>query len=90
MPKISCFDPREANLFKNRNNQAVRIPVDLAFDKDVERVRVYRDGERLIVEPIHKNELVALLNSWQPLDEDFPAIEDELSTSEEIFNALYA
>jgi len=85
MPQISSFDPREAKLFKNRNNQAVRIPVDLAFDADVDRVRILRDGERLILEPIHKNRLVALLDSWQPLDEDFPEIEDTISTPEEIF-----
>jgi len=85
MSNISYCDLREANLFKNRNNQAVRIPVDWAFDKDVERVRLLRDGERLIIEPIHKNELVALLNRWQPLDEDFPVIDDEISMPEEIF-----
>jgi len=85
MSQISFFDLREAKLFKNRNNQAVRIPVDLEFDADVDRVRILRDGERLILEPIHKNQLVALLDSWQPLDEDFPEIEDTISTSEEIF-----
>jgi len=85
MANISYSGLREANLFKNRNNQAVRIPVDLAFDKNVERVRISREGERLIIEPIHKNELVALLDRWQALDEDFPIIEDKISLPEEIF-----
>jgi len=85
MSQISFVDPREAKLFKNRSNQAVRIPVDLAFDSDVDRVRIIRDGERLIIEPIHTNRLVALLDSWQPLDEDFPEIKDAISTPEEIF-----
>jgi len=85
MVQINFFDPREARLFKNRRNQAVRIPVDLAFSADVNKVHIHREGERLIIEPIHENKLVALLDNWQPLDEDFPEIKDVLSMPEEIF-----
>jgi len=76
-------DTREVRLFKNRRNQAVRIPVDFAFD--VDRVRIHREGERLVIEPIHDNGLVALLNRWQPLEEDIPAIADEAPDAEDIF-----
>jgi len=83
MHQTNICDYREVKLFKNRRNQALRIPTDFTLDTD--RVRISRDGERLIVEPIHENKLLALLNSWDTLDEDFPEIEDEVSVPEEIF-----
>jgi len=83
MHQTDICDSREVKLFKNRRNQALRIPTDFTLDAD--RVRISRDGERLIVEPIHENKLLVLLNSWDTLDEDFPEIEDEVSASEAIF-----
>jgi len=76
-------DAREVRLFKNRRNQAVRIPVDFAFD--VDRVRIHREGERLVIEPIHDNGLVALLDRWQPLEDGIPVIADEAPLPEDIF-----
>jgi len=35
-----------------------------------------RDGDRLIIEPVREGDLIALLDSWEPLDEDFPEIDD--------------
>jgi len=75
--------PKDVKLFKNRRNQAVRIPMDFAFDADT--VRISRDGERLILEPVRENALVALLDSWQPLDEDFPVIDDPAVTPKDVF-----
>jgi len=83
MPHTHSPDAREVRLFKNRRNQAIRIPVDFAFD--VDRVRIYREGERLMIEPIHNNGLVALLNRWQPLEEEIPVIADEAPKAEDIF-----
>jgi len=83
MPQMYSPDVREVRLFKNRRNQAVRIPVDFAFDTD--RVRIRREGERLIIEPIHENTLVALLSRWQPLDEVMPTIIDKAPEVEDIF-----
>jgi len=76
-------ETREARIFKNKSNQAIRIPSDFKFD--VERVRISREGERLVIEPIHDNELMALLDGWNDLDVDFPEIKDEISRPEEIF-----
>jgi len=76
---------KDVKLFKNRRNQAVRIPMDFAFDADT--VRISRDGERLILEPVRENALVALLDSWQPLDDalhEFPAIDDPPVAPEDI------
>jgi len=37
---------------------------------------IYRDGDRLIIEPAPAPSLLALLASWEPLDEDFPDVAD--------------
>ncbi len=34
------------------------------------------DGNRLIVEPMPRPSLLDLLATWEPLDEEFPEIED--------------
>jgi len=94
MLHANVYEPRPARhrpgvsknvkLFKNRRNQAVRIPMDFAFDADADTVRISRDGERLILEPVRENTLVALLDSWQPLDESFPEINDPPVAPEDI------
>jgi antitoxin VapB len=65
---------KEARLFRNNRSQAVRIPVE--FELPGERVLIYREGERLVIEPVRKRGLLGLLASWEPLDEAFPEIED--------------
>ncbi len=65
---------RQVRLFRNNRNQAIRIPVE--FELPGEEVIISRDGDRLIIEPLRKKGLLALLASWEPLDEDFPEIED--------------
>ncbi|WP_207462260.1 AbrB/MazE/SpoVT family DNA-binding domain-containing protein [Azospirillum sp. SYSU D00513] len=67
--------PREAPLFRDAGSQAVRIPPE--FELPGEMVRISRDGDRLIIEPVRKKGVLALLESWEPLDEDFPDIEDK-------------
>jgi len=74
---------REVKLFKNRRNQAFRIPRDFAFS--VDRVRIRKRGDALVIEPIHDNSMVSLLDRWQPLDEDFPEITDKTPVAEDIF-----
>ena len=51
---------------------------------------MHRDGERLVIEPVRKRGLVALLKSMNPLDEDFPEIEDPVPTPERVCDALHA
>jgi antitoxin VapB len=43
-----------ARVFWNGRSQAVRLPKEFRFDADV--VRVSRDGDRVILEPIPKDE----------------------------------
>jgi antitoxin VapB len=35
-----------------------------------------RDGDRLVIEPVRKKALLALLKTMKPLDRDFPDIDD--------------
>ena len=37
---------------------------------------MHRDGDRLVIEPVRKRGLIALLKSMTPLDEEFPRVDD--------------
>lgn len=65
---------RIVRLFRNGRNQALRIPRELELPGSEAIVR--KEGNRLIVEPVQKPSLLALLASWEPLDEEFPEIDD--------------
>ena len=66
-----------ASLFRNGRNQAVRIPREFEFSPG--EVSMYKDGQRLIIEPIAKtSDLAALFASWEPLGDDFPEVHDGL------------
>ncbi|GAA5008273.1 AbrB/MazE/SpoVT family DNA-binding domain-containing protein [Acinetobacter puyangensis] len=79
------MNSKVTRLFKNGSNQAVRIPKEMAFDS--EQVRLYREGNKLIIEAVQpKAGLEQLLQSWQPLNEDFPEIEDLPFTTKGIFD----
>jgi antitoxin VapB len=68
---------REAKLFRNNRSQAVRIPAE--FELPGDRVLISRDGDRLIIEPAPKGPgLIALLDGWEPLAEDFPDVDEHL------------
>jgi antitoxin VapB len=74
---------RQVRLFRNGRNQAVRIPVE--FELPGSDAIMFRDGERLVIEPIRRKGLIALLDSWEPMSEDFPEIEDRVPEPEDIF-----
>jgi virulence-associated protein VagC len=46
---------------------------------------ISRDGDRLIIEPVRKRGLATLLDSWAPLDEELPEIDDPPPTPRDIF-----
>ncbi len=72
--------PREAKLFRNNRSQAVRIPVE--FELPGDRVLIYREGDRLIIEPVKTPaNIIELLDAWRQEprfgpDDQFPDIED--------------
>jgi antitoxin VapB len=65
---------RYVKLFKNGRSQAVRIPRE--FELPGEDAVMRKEGARIIIEPAPARSLLARLKTWEPLDEDFGAIED--------------
>ena len=75
--------PCQVRLFRDNRNQAIRTPTD--FELPGSEAVISRDGDRLIIEPVRKNSLAALLDSWEPSDETFPEIGDPPPAPEGIF-----
>ncbi len=65
---------RVVRLFRNGTNQAIRIPRDLELPGQEAILR--KEGNRLVVEPMPRRSLLELVSSWEPLNEDFPEIDD--------------
>jgi antitoxin VapB len=45
---------------------------------------MHRDGDRLVIEPVRKRGLLALLKTMKPLKVDFPEIDDPVPTPENV------
>jgi antitoxin VapB len=71
---------RHVKLFRNGRKQAVRIPVE--FELPGDEAIMHRDGDRLVIEPVRKRGLIALLKTMKPLEEDFSEIEDSVPAPE--------
>jgi antitoxin VapB len=81
--KEPCMsEQRHVRLFRNGRNQAVRIPVE--FELPGDEAIMHRDGDRLVIEPVRRRGLVALLKSMKPLDEKFPDIDDPVPAPERV------
>ena len=66
---------RHVRLFRNGRNQAVRIPRD--FELAGNEAIIRKEGNRLIIEPVSvKNRLLELLKSLEPIQDEFPVIDD--------------
>ncbi|WP_131120206.1 antitoxin [Lichenihabitans psoromatis] len=65
--------PRQVRLFRNNRSQAIRIPVE--FELPGTEAVISRDGDRLIIAPVHQSKLLDLLAGWQPLDDEFPDVD---------------
>ena len=70
------IEERVVQLFRNGRNQALRIPRE--FELNAEQAIPPRSGNCLIIEPVRKGGLIALLATLEPLDEDFPDIDINL------------
>ena len=73
---------RHVRLFRKGRNQAVRVPVE--FELPGDEVIMRRDGDRLVIEPVRKRGLIALLKTMKPLKEDFPDIDDPVPAPEKV------
>lgn len=59
---------REAKLFRHIKSQAVRIPADLELSGD--RALIHREGDRLVLTPIRRKNLLEVLAGLEPLGSD--------------------
>ena len=67
---------RRVRLFRNGRNQVLRIPREFELEGDEAILR--KEGDRLIVEPLRKRRLLALLRSLAPMNELLPDVDEEL------------
>jgi antitoxin VapB len=81
--EITMPEQRHVRLFRNGRNQAVRIPVE--FELPGDEAIMHGDGDRLVIEPVRKRGLIALLKTMKPLDEDFPETDDPVPARENAF-----
>jgi antitoxin VapB len=65
---------RHVKLFRNGRNQAVRIPRE--FELPGEDAIMRKEEGRLVIEPAPPQSLLAVLATLEPIEEDFPPIED--------------
>jgi antitoxin VapB len=72
--QVGATAERHVKIFKNGRNQAIRIPREFEFPGTEAIMR--KENNRLIIEPAPSKSLLAVLAVLQPLDEDFPAIQD--------------
>ena len=74
---------RHVRLFRNGRNQALRIPKE--FELEGNEAVIHKEGNRLIIEPVKKPRLLALLTGWEPMDDGLPEINDPHIEAEDIF-----
>jgi len=73
---------RHVRLFRNGRNQAVRIPRE--FELDTEEAVIYREDDRLVIEPVRRTGLLATLDTLRDLEEEFPDVDSGLSALDDV------
>lgn len=73
---------RHVRLFRNGRNQALRIPRE--FELPGNKAVLRKEGERLIVEPVKKRSLLALLATLEPIEEAFADVDEGLLPLDDI------
>lgn len=65
---------RRARLFRIGRDQAIRIPREFELRGDEALMRM--EGDSLVITPAKPRSLAAILDSLEPIDEEFPDIPD--------------
>jgi antitoxin VapB len=73
---------RHVRLFRNGRNQALRIPRE--FELEGDEAIIHKEGDKLIIEPVRKGKLLALLATLEPLDEAFPDVDEGLQPLDDV------
>jgi antitoxin VapB len=69
-------EARRVRLFRNGRNQAVRIPVE--FELPGTEAILRQEGGSLIIEPVDRPSLLSVLDSLEPIPEEFPDVDEGL------------
>lgn len=73
---------RHVRLFRNGRNQALRIPRE--FELEGNEAVLRKEGDRLIIEPVRKGRLLAVLTSLEPLEETFPDVDEDFAPLDDV------
>lgn len=73
---------RHVRLFRNGRNQAVRIPRE--FELETDEAVIYREDDRLVIEPVRRKGLLATLATLHDLEEEFPDVDSGLGTLDDV------
>ena len=73
---------RHVRLFRNGRNQALRIPRE--FELEGNEAILRKEGDRLVIEPVRKGRLLAVLASLEPLEEGFPDVDEDLAALDDV------
>jgi antitoxin VapB len=82
--KGDCFMPnsRHVCLLQNGQDQVLTIPQEFALPST--EVVLRKEGNRLIIEPIRHNSLLALLSTLEEITDNFPDIDEGLLPLDDI------
>jgi antitoxin VapB len=69
-------------LIQHGNQQTLPIPTELTLDTPFVIIR--QENNKLIIEPSPKKSLIEVLSTLEPLDEDFPDIDEGLLPLDDI------
>lgn len=73
---------RHVRVFRNGRNQAIRIPRE--FELDADEAIIHREGDRLIIEPVRRKRLLAVLSGLEALAEEFPNVDSGLPPLDDV------
>ena len=79
---LTMESERHVRLFRNGRNQALRIPRE--FELEGDEAIIHKEGDKLIIEPVRKGKLLALLATLEPLDETFPDVDEGLQPLDDV------
>ena len=87
MPSNSPVNPRReperhVRLLRSGRNRALRIPREFELEGDEAILR--KEGDRLVIEPIRQDRLLALLAALGPIEEPFPDVDEGLGGFDDV------
>jgi len=75
-------EQRRVRLFRIGRYQAVHVPME--FELPGDEAIMHRAGNSLVIVPLRKRGLIALLKTMKPLNEDFPETADPIPPPERV------